>query len=301
MEFMNGGTATCKESREERLSGRGSEAPELLAGYMSRIGRGELLSYREEVALGRRICAGDQRSRGKLIEKNLRLVVSVAKKYRGRGLPFEDLIQEGNLGLMRAVEKFDPERGNRFSTHAIWWIRQAVERAVTNKGRTIRVSYHAAEKVRKVSRTRYELSAEFGREPTDEEVAKRMGWTPEELREVLDILPDATSLDQRVGFGEGDSGLEDFVRDERCEDVADAVLREIETVQVREAVGRLPERARYVLVRRYGLDGRDSATLAELAEELGLTRERVRQLQREAERRLRVQEETREGTSRDER
>jgi RNA polymerase primary sigma factor len=283
MEFVSTNKASGEEIYREHLSGCRSEAPELLASYMARIGRGGLLSHQEELSLGRRARDGDRWARSRLIEKNLRLVVSVAKRYRGRGLPFEDLIQEGNLGLMTAVGKFDPERGNRFSTHAIWWIRQAVQRAVADKGRTIRLPYHAAKKARKAIRTRCELSAELGREPTDEEVAERMEWTPEELRELLDVLPDSTSLNECVGFGEGASELENFIKDEREEDAADAVLREIETTQIREAVQRLPESARYVLARRYGLDGRGSATLAELAAELGVPRERVRQLQREAE------------------
>ena len=284
MELVDRGTTSGEGIRTER----GSEAPELLAGYMARIGRGGLLSHREEVALSRRARDGDRWARSRLIEKNLRLVVSVAKRYRALGLPLEDLIQEGNLGLMAAAGKFDPERGYRFSTYATWWIRQAVERALVDKGRTIRLSYRATVKARRVTRTRYELSAELGRETADEEVAKRLGWTPEELREILEVLPDATSLDRRAGFGEGVSELEELVKDERCEDVADTVLREIETTQVREAVGRLPERARYVLVRRYDLDGRGSATLAELATELGVPRERVRQLQSEAERTLKT-------------
>lgn len=276
MELVDGDTKSGERARTERLSGH--EAPELLAGYMARIGRGELLSHRQEVALSRKARAGDRRARSRLIERNLRLVVSVARRYRGRGLALEDLIQEGNLGLLTATEKFDPERGNRFSTHAIWWIRQAVERAVADKGRTIRLPYHAAEKARKATRDTNELSAQLGREPSQEELTKKLGWTPEELRDVLAVLPDATSLD---GFG-------DLLQVERGEDVADSVLREIETRQLREAVERLPERSRYVLVRRYGLDGRGPATLAELAEGLGVSRERVRQLQHEAEQTLKA-------------
>lgn len=286
MELVSRNMVSGEGIYTEHFSGRGSEVPELLDHYMARIRRGRLLSYREEVALSRKARAGDRRARSRLIEKNLRLGVSVAKKYRGRGLPFEDLIQEGNVGLITAVEKFDPERGNRFSTYATWWIRQAVERAVADKARVIRLSYRTSEKVRKVVRSRCELSAELGREPTDEEVAKRLGWTPKKLRGILAVLPDATSLDQRVGFEESASELEDFVEDERCEDVADTVLREIETTRVREVLDLLdllPERARYVLVRRYDLDGRGPATLAELATEMGVPRERVRQLQHEAE------------------
>ena len=261
------------------------ETPELLPKYFSRIRQGKILTANEEVDLSKRAKTGDRVARRELIEKNLRLVVSVAKKYRGYGLPFEDLIQEGNIGLMKAVEKFDPDRGYRFSTYATWWIRQAVQRAVADKGRTIRVPVHMTEKIRKVSRAYNELSAELEREPLEEEVAQRLGWGIEEIRLTMEAMPDATSLDQPVGTDDASSSeLGDFVEDERASDTAGAVMREMETEHLKEAIERLPERARYVLVRRYGLDDREPATLAELGDELEISRERVRQLQREAER-----------------
>ena len=265
---------------------RESETPELIPGYFARIDKGDLLSHEEEIDLSKRAKAGDERARHRLIEKNLRLVVSVAKKYRGMGLLFEDLIQEGNLGLMKAVEKFDPDRGFRFSTYATWWIRQAVQRAVADKGRTIRVPVHMGDKIRKMARVYNTLSAELGREPTDEEVARGLGWTVEDVRDVKGAMPDATSLDQPLSSEEGSSQLGDFVEDERASDTPGEVMREMETAGLQEAIKRLPERHRYVLVRRYGLGDQDVATLATLSDELDISRERVRQLQREAERML---------------
>ncbi len=272
------------EIRSNRIE-REAETPELLAKYLAYIGRGDLLTHGEEIELSNAVKRGEKKARQKLIEGNLRLVVSVAKKYRGYGLPFEDLIQEGNIGLMKAVEKFDPDRGFRFSTYATWWIRQAVQRAVADKGRTIRVPVHMTEKIRKVSRAYNELSAELEREPSEEEVAQRLGWNLEEVRLTMEAMPDATSLDQPVGSDDAASSqLGDFVEDERASDTPGEVMREMETEHLKEAIERLPERARYVLVRRYGLDDRDPATLAELGDELEISRERVRQLQREAER-----------------
>jgi RNA polymerase primary sigma factor len=273
-----------KKRLEGQIVERESETPELLAKYLAHIGQGELLTHEEEIDLSKRAKQGDARARKRLIEKNLRLVVSVAKRYRGYGLPFEDLIQEGNIGLMKAVEKFDPDRGFRFSTYATWWIRQAVQRAVADKGRTIRVPVHMTEKIRKVSRAISELAVEFERDPTEEEVARRLGWDQDEVRLTMSAMPDATSLDQPVSSEDTASQLGDFIEDERVSDTPDTVMREMETTQLKEAIERLPERASYVLVRRYGLDDQEPATLAELGDELDISRERVRQLQREAER-----------------
>src|SRR5215207_6620021 len=183
---------TVKARRPEQAP----KAPDLIPGYFARIDTGRLLSHQEEIDLSKRAKAGDKKARQRLIEKNLRLVISVAKKYRGYGLPFEDLIQEGNIGLIKAAEKFDPERGFRFSTYATWWIRQAVGRAVADKGRTIRVPVHKTQQIRKMGRTYNELSAEMGREPTDKEVAEQLKWSLDVVHTVKNILPDAMSLNQ---------------------------------------------------------------------------------------------------------
>jgi RNA polymerase primary sigma factor len=265
--------------RKDRMG----EAPELIPGYFDRIAKDKLLTHQEEIDLSKRVKKGDKAARKRLIEKNLKLVVSIAKKSRGRGLSFEDLIQEGNIGLIRAVEKFDPDRGFRFSTYATWWIRQAVQRAVADKGRTIRVPVHMGEKIRKMARTYNELSAGLERVPSDEQVAERLGWSVEDIREVKDVMPGATtSLNQPLTSDEGSSELGEFVEDERSSDTPGTVMSEMESSQLGEAIARLPERYRYVLVRRYGLDDKDPATLAELGDELELSRERVRQLQLKA-------------------
>jgi RNA polymerase primary sigma factor len=274
-------------------SARGSLArdltvPDPLSAYLSRISRVALLTHREEVELGRRVRAGDRIARRTLIERNLRLVVSVAVRYRRSGVPLEDLIQEGNIGLIEAVERFDPERGYRFSSYAVWRIRKAIQKAVAAQSRTVRVPRTTRDRMEALGRAHGELRAELGREPRTEESANRLGWTVAEVRDTMGVTADARSLDQPYGTTQDAPTLAEFVPDSSAPEIPDTVVRRMELDRIRRVVEALPERARHVVVRRYGLDGREPAKLAELAAELGISRQGVSQLQQRSVRRLKA-------------
>jgi len=252
--------------------------------FLREAGRHRLLTAAQEVALAKRIERGDAEAKAQMIQSNLRLVVSIAKNYRNQGLPFLDLIQEGTLGLIRAVEKFDWRRGFKFSTYATWWIRQAVARALADKGRTIRMPVHIVERMQKINRAERSLWTQLGREPTLEEIADEASLTPQQVVEVRAAARASTSLDAPVG-DQDDAVFGDFV-------AGDEPLPE-ETVEVRmrrqalrSALASLPEREREVVTLRYGIDGREPRTLEEIGRCLGLTRERVRQIELESLRRL---------------
>jgi RNA polymerase primary sigma factor len=253
--------------------------------YLSEIGKVPLLTKDEEVDLAKRVEQGDRKAVEKLIQSNLRLVVSIAKKYLGRGLSMLDLIQEGNMGLMKAVKKYDWRRGFKFSTYATWWIRQAITRAIADQARTIRVPVHMVETINKFHRISRRLAQDLGREPEPEEVAKEMGLEPEKGREILKIAQEPTSLQKKVG-DDDDSALGDFIEDEMIQAPDEAASAELLKEQMQEVLNSLTPREKKVLELRFGLaDGR-SRTLEEVGQEFGVTRERIRQIEAKALRKL---------------
>jgi RNA polymerase primary sigma factor len=263
------------------------EAQDVLTQYLGRVRGGRLLDAGEEKDLARRARGGDMRARQKLIESNLRLVISIAKKYRGRGVPFEDLIQEGNAGLIRAVEKFDPEMGNRFSTYATWWIRQAVTRAVADHARTVRLPAHVVDAIYRLRRAENALSIELGRDATEEELVERLGVKPEEARRLREVSQPISSINSRINSDEG-SELGELLPDERSgDDYARGEVGQWE-LALFEAVRSLPEREARIIEMRHGLDGSDTLTLREVSEELGISQERARQVEIKALRTIRT-------------
>jgi RNA polymerase primary sigma factor len=246
--------------------------------YLRSIGRVELLTAEQEVWLAKRIERGDMEGKQQMIEANLRLVVSIAKGYLGRGLSFLDLIQEGSLGLIRAVEKFDYRRGYKFSTYATWWIRQAVTRAIADKARTIRIPVHMVEKLNKVVHVERQLVQEFGREPAPEEIAADLQWTAREVKDILRIAQMPVSLEKPIGEEE-DSELGDFVEDEAAESPFELASENLRRENVRRALDALPPREREVIEMRYGLKGHQARTLEEVGRAFGVTRERIRQIE----------------------
>ena len=254
--------------------------------YLKEIGKISLLSLDEETELSKKIAEGDEMAKNRLAESNLRLVVSIAKRYVGRGMLFLDLIQEGNIGLMKAVEKFDATKGYKFSTYATWWIRQAITRAVADQARTIRVPVHMVETINKLSRFQRQLTLELNREPTDEELAEKMNMSPEKIREVIKIAQDPVSLETPIGEEE-DSHLGDFVPDESNMSPEDFTVHEMLKEEISDVLLTLTEREEQVLRLRFGLDDGSSKTLEEVGQMFGVTRERIRQIEAKALRKLR--------------
>jgi RNA polymerase primary sigma factor len=280
------GVTAYQEAKGDKAEG--SKKPELdltvepsldsLRLYLRSIGRVELLTAGEEIALAKRIEKGDMSAKRHMVEANLRLVVSIAKGYLGRGLSFLDLIQEGSLGLIRAVEKFDYRRGYKFSTYATWWIRQAVTRAIADKARTIRIPVHMVEKLNRVTHVERQLVQRLGREPEPHEIAAELKCTVREVRDILRVAQMPVSLEKPIG-DEEESELGDFVADETIEEPFEAATENLQREDIQKALDSLPERERQVIELRYGLRGHEPLTLEEVGRAFGVTRERVRQIE----------------------
>ena len=254
--------------------------------YLKEIGKVPLLTAEEELEIAQRMAAGDEEARKKLSESNLRLVVSIAKRYVGRGMQFLDLIQEGNLGLIKAVEKFDYSKGYKFSTYATWWIRQAITRAIADQARTIRIPVHMVETINKLIRVSRQLLQEYGREPTPEEIAKEMGVSEEKVREITKIAQEPVSLETPIGEEE-DSDLGDFIPDDDIPAPAEAAAFTMLKEQLTDVLDTLTPREEKVLRLRFGLDDGRARTLEEVGREFNVTRERIRQIEAKALRKLR--------------
>jgi RNA polymerase primary sigma factor len=288
------GLTAYKESKGEGQPGQ-SKKPELdltvepsldsLRLYLRSIGRVDLLTAEQEVELAKRIERGDMQAKRHMVEANLRLVVSIAKGYLGRGLSFLDLIQEGSLGLIRAVEKFDYRRGYKFSTYATWWIRQAVTRAIADKARTIRIPVHMVEKLNRVTHVERQLVQRLGREPEAEEIAAELQIEVKEVRDILRVAQMPVSLEKPIG-DEEESELGDLVSDDAAEEPFEAATEHLEREDIQRALDALPQRERQVIELRYGLRGHEPLTLEEVGRAFGVTRERIRQIENNTLRKL---------------
>lgn len=252
--------------------------------YLREIGKIPLLTAEEELALAQKVVSGDKRAKDKMAEANMRLVVSIAKRYSGRGLDFLDLIQEGNTGLLRAVEKFDPDKGFKFSTYATWWIRQAITRAIADQARTIRIPVHMVETINKLLRTQRRMTQELNREPSIEELAKELEMEPEKVEYVMKIKQDITSLDAGVGRDgdDEDSVLRDFIEDEDSATPEESAASQLLKEQVQSILSTLSDREQKIIKMRFGLENGKSHTLEEVGQEFAVTRERIRQIEAKA-------------------
>lgn len=250
--------------------------------YLREIGKIPLLTAEEELALAQRVVAGDKKAKDEMAEANMRLVVSIAKRYVGRGLDLLDLIQEGNTGLLRAVEKFDPDKGFKFSTYATWWIRQAITRAIADQARTIRIPVHMVETINKLLRTQRRLTQDLNREPTNEEIAKEMEIDVEKVEHIMKIKQDISSLDASVRDDEEDSVLADFIEDEDTISPEESATNQLLKEHVKDMLGSLTEREQKILKLRFGLEDGKSHTLEEVGQEFSVTRERIRQIEAKA-------------------
>ncbi|MBI1952356.1 RNA polymerase sigma factor RpoD [Candidatus Saccharibacteria bacterium] len=261
--------------------------------YLREIGKIPLLTAEEELALAKKVVSGDKRAKDAMAEANMRLVVSIAKRYVGRGLDLLDLIQEGNTGLLRAVEKFDPERGFKFSTYATWWIRQAITRAIADQARTIRIPVHMVETINKLLRTQRRLTQELNREPTNEEIAAAMEMDVDKVEHIMKIKQDISSLDASVRDDEEDSVLGDFIEDEDTKTPTESASEQLLKEQVKQILSTLTDREQKILRLRFGLDDGKSHTLEEVGQEFSVTRERIRQIEAKALAKLRKNKDTR--------
>jgi RNA polymerase primary sigma factor len=250
--------------------------------YLREIGKIPLLTAEEELALAKKVVAGDRHAKDKMAEANMRLVVSIAKRYVGRGLDLLDLIQEGNTGLLRAVEKFDPDKGFKFSTYATWWIRQAITRAIADQARTIRIPVHMVETINKLLRTQRRLTQELNREPSNEEIAKAMEIEVDKVEHIMKIKQDISSLDASIRDDEEDSVLADFIEDEDTISPEESATGQLLKEQVKDMLAALTEREQKILKLRFGLEDGKSHTLEEVGQEFSVTRERIRQIEAKA-------------------